>query len=44
MGNSSDKDKESNIYLSIDHLKKGKYKLRIIQKNRVIKLVTFKNK
>ena len=39
MENGTDKDKEGSIYMSIDHLKKGKYKLRIIQENEVIKLV-----
>jgi len=38
------KEKKKNIiYLSIDHLKQGKYKLLITLKNKIIKSVKFKN-
>jgi hypothetical protein len=36
-----DSDK-SVIYLSIDHLKQGKYKLRLTLKNKVVKSLVFK--
>lgn len=29
------------IYLSIDHLKKGSYNLRITQKNKIVKSIFF---
>tara|TARA_R100000935_G_scaffold58415_2_gene95418 strand:- start:102846 stop:102986 length:141 start_codon:yes stop_codon:yes gene_type:complete len=32
-------DKEDKIYLSIDHLKKGKYQLHILLNNKVLKSV-----
>ncbi|MFC0604200.1 hypothetical protein [Winogradskyella pulchriflava] len=44
MENGTEKDKERDIYMSIDHLKKGKYQLRIIQENEVVKLVRIEKK
>ena len=32
------------IYLNIQHLKKGKYLLKIVNKNKIIKKTTFKKK
>lgn len=36
------KERENIIYLSIDHLKHGNYKLLITLKNKIIKSVKFK--
>lgn len=35
-------EESQNIYLSIDHLKKGKYLLNIMLKNKVIKSIKLK--
>jgi len=35
------KGKDEKIYLSIDHLKKGTYKLNILLKNEIIKTIKF---
>ena len=34
-------EKDEKIYLSIDHLKKGTYKLNILLKNEIIKTIKF---
>ena len=34
--------KKNILYLSIDHLKKGTYNLRITQKNKIVKSIFFK--
>jgi len=39
---SDDKSDEDKIYLSIDHLKSGKYKLNILLKGKVVKSVKIK--
>ena len=41
MLNTNDIQKEENqdIYLSIDHLKKGRYEIKIMLKNKVIKTI-----
>ena len=36
--------KVSDIYLSIDHLKKGAYKLRVTLKNKIVKTIKLKKK
>lgn len=38
------KNEPSKIYLSIDHLKEGNYKLNITLKNKVIKSIKLKKK
>jgi hypothetical protein len=35
------KENDEKIYLSIDHLKKGTYKLNILLKNEIIKTIKF---
>jgi len=35
------KEKEEKIYLSIDHLKAGTYKLNILLKNKIVKTIKF---
>lgn len=35
-----EKESKSNIYLSIDHLKKGSYQLNILLNNKVVKSIT----
>ena len=42
-----DKDSEkkvSDIYLSIDHLKQGTYKLQVTLKNKIVKSIKLKKK
>ncbi|WP_169815706.1 hypothetical protein [Pseudotamlana agarivorans] len=42
MNNNTDNtDKETTVFMSIDHLKKGKYELKILLDNKVIKTVQF---
>lgn len=41
MGNSTKQKNDEKIYLSIDHLKKGNYKLYLTLKNKIIKSVKF---
>ncbi len=38
--NSQNTDVDRKIYISIDHLKKGQYELRILLNNKIIKSVT----
>ena len=42
--NTADKNDEDKIYLSIDHLKRGKYIINILLKGKVIKSVKIKKK
>ena len=42
--NDNTENKSSKIYLSIDHLKEGNYKLNITLKNKVIKTVKLNKK
>ncbi len=42
--NDNPENKPSKIYLSIDHLKEGNYKLNITLKNKVIKSVKLNKK
>jgi len=44
MVNSTSDKNEEYIYMSIDHLKKGKYMLHILQKNKVVKVIEIKKK
>lgn len=39
MTNPPKETKDDKIYLSIDHLKKGTYKLNILLKNKIVKCV-----
>ena len=41
MDNKGPKETDEKIYLSIDHLKKGTYKLNILLKNEIIKTIKF---
>jgi hypothetical protein len=45
MENSNDNKKKPDvIYMSIDHLKEGKYELKILLKNKVMKTIKFLKK
>ncbi len=41
MDNNPKEKEDEKIYLSIDHLKKGTYKLNILLKNEIIKTIKF---
>ncbi len=38
--NSHNTDEADKIYISIDHLKKGQYELRVLLNNKIVKSVT----
>ena len=42
--NQDSETKVSDIYLSIDHLKQGSYKLRVTLKNKIVKTIKLKKK